>query len=123
MKSLTVCQMEQINRIEIRGNVGSVNTQTYPQGKVCHFTVATNYAYKDRNGGAVIDTQWHNVTAWDNKGIGDLDKIEKGSKVYVTGRMRYQKFTGSDGVERNTSDILASRVIVLEDVEILSNEM
>ena len=115
--------MEQINRIEIRGNVGSVNTQTYPQGKVCHFTVATNYAYKDRNGGAVIDTQWHNVTAWDNKGIGDLDKIEKGSKVYVTGRMRYQKFTGSDGVERNTSDILASRVIVLEDVEILSNEM
>ena len=32
--------MEQINRIELRGFVGSVNTQTYPQGKVSHFTVA-----------------------------------------------------------------------------------
>lgn len=115
--------MEQINRIEIRGNVGSVNTQTYPQGKVSHFTVATGYAYKDKNGGAVIDTTWHNVTAWESKGITDLDRLEKGTKVYVTGRLRYQKFTGSDGIEHTSSEIQASRVVIIEGSEPLNYEM
>lgn len=116
--------MEQINRIEIRGNVGSVNTQTYPQGKVSHFTVATSNAYKDRNGGAVIDTVWHNVTAWENKnGITDLDLLEKGSKVFVTGRLRYQKYTNSEGVERTTCEILASRVQLIDGEEPLNYEI
>ena len=115
--------MEQINRIELRGHVGSVNTQTYPQGKVSHFTVATDYAYKDRNGTPVIETTWHNVTAWENKGIVDLDRIEKGSKVYVNGRVRAQKFTGSDGIERTNYEVQAARVVLIDDTEILGNEM
>ena len=115
--------MEQINRIELRGLVGSVNTQIYPQGKVSHFTVATNYAYKDRNGSPVIETTWHNVTAWETKGITDLDEIEKGSKVYVTGRLKYQKFTGSDGIERSSTEIVASRVVVISGEEPLNYEL
>lgn len=115
--------MEQINRIELRGMVGSVNTQTYPQGKVSHFTVATNVAYKDKNGGPVIETDWHNVTAWENKGIFDLDKLLKGSKVYVMGRMQYPKFTGSDGLEHTRPEILASRLVIIENDEPLNYEM
>ena len=115
--------MEQINRIELRGLVGSVNTQSYPQGKVSHFTVATNYAYKDKNGAPVIETTWHNVTAWENKGMADLDRLGKGSKVYVCGRLRIQKFTGSDGVERTNAEIQASRVVLIDDSEMLNYEM
>ncbi len=115
--------MEQINRIELRGLVGSVNTQIYPQGKVSHFTVATNYAYKDKNGTPVIETTWHNVTAWETKGIADLDAIEKGSKVYVCGRLKFQKFTGSDGIERTSAEIQASRVVIISDEEPLNYEM
>lgn len=115
--------MEQINRIELRGLVGNVNTQTYPQGKVSHFTVATNYAYKDRNGTPVIETTWHNVTAWENKGVVDLDKLDKGCKVYVSGRLRAQKFTGSDGIERTSFEVQASRVVFIDDSEALNYEM
>lgn len=115
--------MEQINRIELRGLVGNVNTQTYPQGKVCHFTVATNYAYKDKTGSPVIETTWHYVTAWESKGICDLVRIVKGAKVYVCGRLKTQKFTGSDGLERTSYDVLASRVVSIDDDEVLNYEM
>jgi len=80
--------MEQLNKIEIRGNVGNVNIIKVGKTRVAHFSVATNFAYKDKNGEPVIETTWHNVTAWEgNKGIPSLDIIEKGFAVYVCGRL------------------------------------
>ena len=115
--------MEQLNRIELRGVVGSVRTQTYVDSKMARFSLATNYAYKDRDGTAVIDTSWHNVVAWEGRYIHDLDKITKGSKVQVQGRLRYQKYTGVDGVDRIGTDILASRLTILDDPEPMQYEM
>ncbi len=115
--------MEQLNRIELRGTVGSVRMQTFTDNRVARFTVATNYAYKDKEGGAAIDTSWHNVLAREGKYVGDLSKIDKGAKVYVQGRLRYQKYTASDGVERISSEIVASRVVLIDESEPLSYEM
>lgn len=53
--------MEQLNRLEIRGNVGNVNILKVGETRVAHFSVATNFAYKGRNGEPVIETTWHNV--------------------------------------------------------------
>lgn len=107
--------MEQLNRVELRGAVGSVRTQTYSDNVMARFTIATNYAYKDKEGAAVIDTSWHNVVAWQNKNFPDLTKIEKGSKIYVQGRLRYQKYVGTDGLERVATEIVANKLNVLED--------
>ena len=107
--------MEQLNKIEIRGNVGNVNILKVGNTRVAHFSVATNFAYKDRNGEPVIETTWHNVTAWEgNKGIPSLDGISKGFPVYVTGRLRTQKYIAGDGVERTSYDVIASTVEPVE---------
>jgi Single-stranded DNA-binding protein len=102
--------MEQMNRIEIRGNVGNVSIFTVGESKVAHFSVATNFAYKDKKNEPVIETMWHNVTAWEGKSIPDLSIIERGFPIYVCGRMRAQRFTGSDGTERISYEILANAV-------------
>ncbi len=115
--------MEQLNRIELRGSVGSVKMQTFTDNMVARFTVATNYAYKDKDGKAIIDTSWHNVMAREGRYIHDLSKIEKGTKVYVQGRLRYQKYTASDGVERVSADIIANRVAIIDESEPLNYEM
>ena len=115
--------MEQLNRIELRGAVGSVRLQTFSEARVARFTVATNYAYKDKNGEAVIETSWHNVVAKEGRNLRDIDKICKGSKVYVQGRLRYQKYTGSDGVERLATDIVANRLVILDDESQIQYEM
>lgn len=115
--------MEQLNRIELRGMVGSVNIQNYPQGKVAHITVATSLAYHDKAGNPVIDTQWHNVTAWEGKSIQNLESIQKGSKIYVQGRLKTQKFTGNDGVDRFSVEVQASRLTLVDSDELLASEM
>ena len=114
--------MEQINRIELRGLVGSVNSQVYPQGKVSHFTVATNYVYKDKNGAPVIETTWHNITAWEGKNIPDIEAIQRGDKLYVSGRLRIQKFVGNDGLERTAYDVLAKSVQLVPGDDCLQYE-
>ena len=107
--------MEQLNRIEIRGNVGSVNILKVGNTRVAHFSVATNFAYTDRNGEPVIETTWHNVTAWEgNKGIPSLDLISKGFPVYVVGRLRVQKYISGDGTERTSYDVIANTLEIVD---------
>lgn len=109
--------MEQLNRIEIRGNVGNVNILKVGDAMVAHFSVATNFAYKGRNGEPNIETTWHNVTAWEgNKGIPSLDIIAKGFPVYVVGRLRSQKYTANDGTEKTSMEVIASSVEAVDEV-------
>ena len=115
--------MEQLNRIELRGVVGGVRLQTFEDTRMARISLATNYAYKDRDGVAVIDTSWHNVVAWEGRNIHDLDKITKGTRLQVTGRVRYQKYTGVDGVDRIATDILANKMAIVNDNEPMSYEM
>ena len=112
-----------MNRIELRGNVGSVKVQTTNDKKMARFTLATNKAYKGRNGEPVIETTWHNVIAFEGKSVQNLDRLEKGSKVFVVGRLRIQKYAGLDGIERITCDVLANRLNLIEEDDSLEYEM
>ena len=115
--------MEQLNRIEIRGTVGNVKLQTFTENEVAWFSVATNYAYKDKGGNAVIDTSWHNVVAREGRTVKELRRLEKGAKVYVQGRLRYQKYTTQDGTDRWSSEIVASRLVFIDSEEPMQYEM
>lgn len=115
--------MEQLNRIELRGNVGNIRIQRISGVNVANFTVATNLAYRDKDGGAIIETTWHNVTAWESKDIPNLDKIEKGSKVHLVGRIRCQRYIGSDGIDRTTYEVVARTIELIDDNEILQYQM
>ena len=70
-----------------------------------------------------IGTTWHNVTAWESKDIQNLDRIEKGSKVHVVGRIRNQRFCGTDGVERTMCEVVARTVELIDDQEVLQYRM
>ena len=115
--------MEQLNRVELKGIVGNVRIQTYDDNKMARIGLATNFAYKDREGTAVIDTSWHNVIAWEGRNIQGLDKIGKGTKLHVLGRIRYQNYTGVDGIDRTGTDILASQIKIIDDPSQMSYEM
>lgn len=52
--------------------------------------------------------------AWDNKGMPDFRKLDKGRLVYVCGRLRTSKYTANDGVEKTHYEVVATK-ISLED--------
>jgi single-strand DNA-binding protein len=102
--------MEQLNRVELRGTVGSVYVKDFGNTKCVNFSVATNYCFKDREGCPVIETTWHRVIAWENQDTADAFRMKKGNSVHVHGRLRIQRYTGADGIERQAVEIVASNV-------------
>ena len=106
--------MEQLNRIELKGSVGSVRIRQAGERNVASISLVTNFAYKDRDGEPVIESTWHNVCAWEGKGVMKLEEIRRGAPLHVIGRVRTHKYTGSDGQEKAVQEVLAYRLQALD---------
>lgn len=104
--------MEFLNKIELKGLVGNSNHNKVGDTNMVRFSVCTEYAYKDKDGCAVVDVTWHNCTAWESS-KNHISDIKRGAYVRIVGRVRNTRYTASDGTERTISEILASEVEIL----------
>lgn len=100
--------MEYLNKVTIRGQVGSVRTTEVQGRTLTRMSVVTNEFFKTKDGSAVIETTWHNVEGWDKEGL-KLSDTQKGDKVYVEGRLKMQKYTNAEGHESYASFIIANK--------------
>ena len=107
--------MEYINRIELKGRVGTVRSNVVNGSKVVNFSLITDILYKTREGNAVSESTWFNIAAWEGNDIHDMDLIQKGATVYVSGRIRSTKFAGSDGTDRQFYEVMANRLRVVDE--------
>lgn len=114
--------MEQINQVIIRGRVGIVRLNTVNERNVCNFSVATNLVRRNSGNAAVEEVTWHNCTVWGNKRLPDLSLIKVGSPVEVKGRLRNSKYSGADGVEHYSTEVMVTEFSILPDSEPLSAE-
>ena len=108
--------MASVKKVIIMGNVGRDPEMRYlPSGMAaCNISVATSSKRKDKNTGETIeDTQWHRVQFFDRLAEICGEYVKKGRPVYVEGRLKYGKYTGQDGVEKNTVDIVATELQLL----------
>ncbi|TCS98359.1 single-strand binding protein [Tepidimonas ignava] len=108
--------MASVNKVILVGNCGRDPEIRYlPSGQpVASVSIATSSRRKDRNTGEVVeDTQWHRVTFYDRLAEIAGEYLKKGRPVYVEGRLKYGKYTGQDGIERNTVDIIATELQLL----------
>ena len=107
--------MQFLNKIELRGIIGRCNVQTISDTKMAKLCVVTEYAYKTTDETPVIETTWHNVTAWEGRKCKNVETLKKGDKVHLVGRIRYQKFTDAEGIDKVSTDIIASSLEIIED--------
>ena len=114
-KPIFMEQIEYINKVELQGRVGTVRTNEVNGSKVANFSMITEYLYKTREGAAVSEGVWHNIVAWSGKEIPNIDRIEKGAAVHVTGRLRTNRYTSSDGTEKLYYEVMANKVTVLDE--------
>ena len=108
--------MASVNKVILIGNCGRDPEIRYlPSGQaVANVSIATTSRRKDRNSGeSVEDTQWHRVTFYDRLAEIAGEYVKKGRPIYVEGRLKYGKYTGQDGQERNTVDIIATELQLL----------
>ncbi len=106
-----------VNKVILIGNLGDdPQVSTLPSGdKVVNFSVATTEKWKDRESGERHKhTEWHRVAIYGNKAERAAEWLSKGSKVYIEGSNRTNRWTGDDGVERFTTNVVCKTFEALE---------
>ena len=107
-----------LNKVTLIGNVGQTPEVRTTAGdvKVATISLATNETFKNANGDKVTTTQWHRLTAW--RGLAEIAEkfVNKGSKLAITGSLKYGDYTDSEGVKRYTTEIVVDELILLDSV-------
>lgn len=104
-----------MNKLAIIGNLTrDPETRTTSNGyTVCSFTVAVNRRGAVANGQPEAD--FFRVSAWNKLGENCQRYLAKGRKVYVSGPVSVNTYTGNDGNTRFSLEVRA------DDVEFLSS--
>ncbi|WP_295457849.1 single-stranded DNA-binding protein [uncultured Thiodictyon sp.] len=100
-----------INKVILIGNLGNEPDVRYMQNgdPVARVSLATSESWKDKNTGETQErTEWHRVVFFGK--LAELVKqyLHKGSKIYVEGQLRTQKWQDKEGIDRYTTEVVVS---------------
>lgn len=104
-----------VNKVILVGNLGKdPEVRNLPSGEaVASVTLATSNKYKNRNGEMVDETEWHNVTFFGRLAEIVGQYLKKGSSIYVEGRIKTEKYTDKNGIEKYATKIIAGEMKML----------
>jgi single-strand DNA-binding protein len=104
-----------INKVILVGNLGNDPDVKYTQSgmAITRISLATTSVRKDKDGNQQERTEWHRGGFFGKLGEIAGEYLRKGSSVYVEGSLRYDKYTGQDGVEKYSTDIVADEMQML----------
>lgn len=108
-----------INKVILIGNLGSDPEVKYLDGDraVANFSLATNESYTDRQGNKVTQTEWHRIEMWDSLAKVAEKYLTKGRQVYIEGKIKTDKWTDQNGVDKYTTRIRANVLQMLGNRE------
>jgi single-strand DNA-binding protein len=104
-----------VNKVILVGRLGKDPEVKYTQGgtPVAKFTVATNEVWKDQNGEKQERTEWHNIVAWTKLAEICGQYLNKGSRVYIEGRIQTRSWEDKEGNKRYITEIRADSMVML----------
>ncbi len=102
-----------VNKVILVGNLGRDPEIRRSQdgNKIVNMSVATSETWNDRASGERKEkTEWHRVVIF-NERLADVAEkfLKKGSKVYLEGQLQTRKWTGQDGQDKYTTEIVLNR--------------
>lgn len=105
-----------LNRVQLIGNLTRDPELRYtPQGTaVCTFGLATNRSWTTDGGDKKEEAEYHKIVAWNKLGELCSQLLTKGRKVYVEGRLSTRSWTGQDGSQKTTTEIVIDDMIILD---------
>ncbi|MDO5510678.1 MAG: single-stranded DNA-binding protein [Weeksellaceae bacterium] len=107
------------NKVQLVGRLGQeVDYKTFANdGKLARFSVATNEAYRDKNGEWQEETTWHRLVAWGSVAERVAKQLQKGNMVLIEGKLVNNEFTDSNGIKRYTTEVQVETFMLLEKRE------
>ena len=108
--------MAGVNKVILIGNLGRDPEVKYTQSNVpvANISVATTDSWKDKNSGEWQEkTEWHRVVLWRHLAERAERYLKKGKQVYVEGKLETRKWTGQDGNDSYSTEVIAIGVMIL----------
>lgn len=107
--------MASVNKVILIGNLGKDPETKYMSSgdAVTNITLATTESWKDKNGEKQQKTEWNRVTFYRKLAEIAGQYLKKGSPVYVEGKLETRKWTDKNGVDRYTTEIIATDMKML----------
>ncbi len=107
--------MASVNKVILVGNLGRDPEMRYmPSGDaIANLAIATSRKYKNKAGEMVEETEWHRVTFFGKLAEIAGQYLKKGRSVYVEGRIKTDKYTDKEGVEKYSTQIVAHEMQML----------
>ena len=106
-----------VNKVILVGNLGrDPETKYLPSGSaVTNIAVATSESWKDKQSSQKQErTEWHRVVFFNKLAEIAGQYLKKGSKVYVEGSLRTNKWQDQNGQDRYTTEIVANEMHMLD---------
>ncbi len=104
-----------LNKVMLIGRLGTKPEIRYTQSgqAVCNFNMATTERWGT---GAEQQerTEWHRVVFWGRRGEIMAQYLDKGSLIYLEGRLQTRKWTDKNGNDRYTTEVVGRDFQFLE---------
>lgn len=105
-----------LNKTLLIGHVGQMEIKSFDgqngPRKCATFSLATTERYKDRSGNIVNNTEWHNIVSWNHAELCEK-YVQKGSQLYIEGKLRTRSWEDQQGNKRYVTEILADKIELL----------
>lgn len=105
-----------INKVILVGNLGADPEVRYSASgtAIANLRLATSESWTDKQSGERQErTEWHRVTLFGRLAEVAGEYLKKGRQVYIEGSLRTDKYTDKSGVEKYSTDIVASDMQML----------
>ena len=103
--------MAGINKVILVGNLGAKPEIKYASNgnAISNLSVATSESWTDKSTGQKQDrTEWHRVSLFGKVAEIAGQYLDKGSKVYVEGKLQTRKWQDQNGQDRYTTEVVVS---------------
>jgi len=103
------------NKVQLIGNLGNdPEIIALDSGKkLAKFSIATNDNYRNAKGEKVVDTQWHNVVAW-NKTAEIIEKyVVKGQEIAIEGKLTSRSYEDQNGDKKYITEVVCNELLLL----------
>jgi single-strand DNA-binding protein len=110
--------MRSVNKVILLGNLTRDPELRYTENKkaVCTFGLATNRNWTTDTGEKREETEFHRIVAWEKLAEVCDQYLKKGRKVYVEGRLQSRTYTGQDGIEKFSTEIVLDEMVMLDSM-------
>lgn len=108
--------MSNLNMVQLIGRLGQdPELKNLPSGNsVVNLRIATSETWKDKESGDRKEkTEWHSVTIYGRTAEVAQQYTEKGSLVYIQGRLQTRKWQDKNGADRYTTEIVCENFRML----------